>query len=110
MAFSQDFLDFVLEQFSEFGEVTHKKMFGGVGFYKEGLMFGGIMGGNLHLKVDDNTRPEFIERGMKSFFHNPKQKGLPKYYEVPAEIIDDKSELKVWADKAYQVALNAKKK
>ncbi len=110
MAFSQDFLDYALDQFSEFGEITYKKMFGGVGFYKDGLMFGGIMGGNLHLKVDDTTRPAFIARGMNSFFHGPKKKGLPSYYEVPAEIVEDKSELKVWADKAYQAAVNSKKK
>jgi len=110
MAFSQDYLDFVLEQFSEFGEVAHKKMFGGVGFYRDGLMFGGIMGGSLHLKVNDSTRPEFEERGMTPFFHGPKKKALPSYYEVPPEIVEDRDELKVWAMKAYQAAVSAKKK
>ncbi len=110
MAFSQDYLDFILEQFSEFGEVTHKKMFGGVGFYKEGLMFGGIMGGSLHLKVNDSTRPEFEAHGMTPFFHGPKKKAMPSYYQVPAEIVEDKSALKHWAIKAHQAALSAKKK
>lgn len=108
MAFSQDYLEFLLEQLEDFGEITYKKMFGGVGFYKEGIMFGGIMGEVLHLKVNDETRPEFIAAGMTSFFHNAKSKGLPKYYEVPLEIVEDRAKLAIWAEKAYQVALAAK--
>ncbi len=108
MAFSQDYLEFMLDQFSDFGEVSHKKMFGGVGFYREGLMFGGIMNGTLHLKVDDETRPEFIARGMEPFAHG-KPKKLPTYYQVPVEIVEDKKELKRWAEKAFSAALKSKK-
>ena len=110
MAFSQDYLDFVLEQFEEFGGVAHKKMFGGVGFYKEAIMFGGIMGGSLHLKVDDETRPEFEAKGMTPFFHNKKKKGMASYYEVPVEIVEDKTELAKWAAKAFVTAKKSKKK
>lgn len=110
MAFSNDYLEFVLDQLSSFGPLTHKKMFGGVGIYKEGIMFGGIMGGNFHLKVDDESRQDFIDRGMKSFFHNEKSKSLPSYYEVPIEILENRGELMVWADKAYLAALRKKKK
>lgn len=109
MAYSQDYLEFVLEQLETFGDITYKKMFGGVGFYKEGIMFGGLMGGNFHLKVDDETRPEFEAAGMKSFFRNPKSKSKPKYFEVPVEIIEDRDALKIWASKAYEVAKKAKK-
>lgn len=109
MAFSQDYLDFLLDQFSHFGEINHKKMFGGVGFYKNGIMFGGIMGGNLHLKVDDLTRPEFTAHGMQAFHHGKKGKGMPTYYQVPAEIVEDRDALSVWAEKAYQAAVRSKK-
>ena len=53
MAYSEDYLQFCLEQLSDIQEVTHKKMFGGVGFFKEGKMFAGIMYGKLCLKVDE---------------------------------------------------------
>lgn len=105
MAFSADYLEFILDQFQEFGEVTHKKMFGGVGFYKEGTMFGGIMGGELHLKVNDDTRPIFEAEGMEPFFHRGKSKSLPKYYKVPANIVEDSSQLAIWAERAYQAAI-----
>ena len=109
MAFSQDYLDFVLGQLSEFGEVTYKKMFGGAGLYREGAMFGGIMNGIFHLKVDASTRQEFIDRGMEPFSHGPSKKKLPSYYQVPVEILEDVAELTTWAEKAWQVALAGKK-
>ena len=104
MAFSQDYLDFIIEQFSEFGEINHKKMFGGVGFYKDGVMFGGIMGGDLHLKVDDTTRPDYLKAGMSSFFENEKNKGKTKYYKVPIDIVEDRTALALWANQALKIA------
>jgi len=109
MEFSQDYLEFVLEQFENFGEITYKKMFGGVGFYKEDIMFGGLMGGTLHLKVNDETRSEFEAAGMTPFFHHKKSKGNANYYEVPVEIVEDRDALSIWATKAYQIAKKLKK-
>lgn len=109
MAFSPDYLDFVLDQLSTFGKITHKKMFGGVGIYKDGLMFAGIMHGTLHFKVDDQTRQDFIDKGMEPFSHGKPGKTLPTYYQVPIEIVEDRDELKRWADKAFTAALNKKK-
>jgi DNA transformation protein len=109
MAFSADYLDFVLDQMDSFGPITYKKMFGGVGFYKDGLMFGGLMNGILHFKVDDLTRQTFIDRGMEPFAHGKPKKNLPTYYQVPVEIIEDRDELAIWAEKAYAAALSSKK-
>lgn len=109
MAFSADYLAFVLEQLSSFGPIHHKKMFGGVGFYKDGLMFGGLMNGILHFKVDDHSRQTFIDRGMEPFSHGKTQKTLPTYYQVPVEIIEDRDELASWAEIAYSAALRSKK-
>jgi TfoX/Sxy family transcriptional regulator of competence genes len=33
MAYSEDYLNFVIDQLSEVGDFEHKKMFGGVGFF-----------------------------------------------------------------------------
>jgi TfoX/Sxy family transcriptional regulator of competence genes len=47
MAYSENYLNFVIDQLSEFGDFEHKKMFGGIGFFKDGKMFAGIMKGNF---------------------------------------------------------------
>ena len=108
MAYSEDYLNFIIDQLSEFGEFEHKKMFGGVGFFKEGKMFAGIMYGNFCLKVGDANRKDFEERGIRSYANDARKKTMP-YLEVPADVLENKSILKEWADKAYQEALKAKK-
>ena len=40
MAASTDYLDFILDQLSNWKAVTTKRMFGCVGLYADGLMFG----------------------------------------------------------------------
>lgn len=107
MAFSPDYLEFILDQLSGFGPISHKKMFGGVGFYKDGLMFAGIMNGLLHFKVDDLTRPTFIDRGMEPFSMGGKKS--TGYYQVPIEVLEDRDELAAWAEAAYAAAVRSKK-
>ena len=34
---------------------------------------------------------------------------MASYYEVPIDIIEDRTQLAAWAEKAYQVALTTKK-
>ena len=109
MAVSEDYLNFILDQLSEFEPITSKKMFGGVGFFREGLMFGMIGGGAFRLKVDENNQADYEAKGMQPLFMKNKKKGMP-YWEVPLEVIEDKKELAKWAEKAYDASVRAKKK
>lgn len=108
MAVSESYLSYILDQLSEFGPIDAKKMFGGVGLFKEGLMFGKIGGDTFRLKVDDHNQKEYEEKGMKPFYSASKKKGMP-YWEVPAEILENKEQLSLWAQKSYEAALRSKK-
>ena len=106
MKYTEDFLNFILEQLSGMGDVMHRKMFGGVGFYKEGKMFALLSKtGTLYLKVDDSNRVDFTEKGMENFNPKKKGKGMP-YYEVPVNVLENKKEMKKWATKSWQVAMS----
>lgn len=110
MALDQSYIDYITDQFSEFEGVSPKKMFGGVGFFKEGLMFAMISSSNVFfLKVDENNKQDFEKAGMEPFDHPKKGKGMP-YWTVPASVIEDKYELKEWAEKSFQASVNSKKK
>ena len=109
MAIKDDYLNYVTDQLSEFGEFEIKRMFGGVGLFKEGLMFGMFGGDTFRLKVDSSNQADFEAKGMKPFYSEKKKKGMP-YWEVPIDVLEDKSELADWAAKSYQAALNSKKK
>lgn len=108
MAVSEEYLKYVTNQLSEFGEVEIKRMFGGIGLFHQGLMFGKIGGDTFRLKVDEFNQKDYEDHGMKPFHSEKKKKGMP-YWEVPADVLDDKNILKTWAIKSYETALRAKK-
>ena len=56
MSISDEFVDYVIDQLSDWGEVSARKMFGGAGLYREGAMFGLIADDVAYLKVDDTNR------------------------------------------------------
>ncbi|HTJ96547.1 MAG TPA: TfoX/Sxy family protein [Rhodocyclaceae bacterium] len=106
MANSNDFVAFVLEQMSTFGPVSAKRMFGGHGLYLDSLMFALIDDDRLYLKVDDQTRADFVAKQTKPFTYQRQGEAASlSYYEAPPEVFDDKADMLLWARKAYATAL-----
>lgn len=108
MEVKEDYLKFVMDQLSAIDNVMTKRMFGGVGIFRNSMMFAKIGGGKFYLKVDDHNKPEFEARGMKAFHSKKKRKSMP-YWEVPLDILEDKDELTKWAMKSYEAAERGKK-
>ncbi len=110
MALNEDYLEFIQDQLSDLQPLEVKKMFGGAGFFKEGLMFGLLGKGVFRLKVDESNRKNFEDRGMTALGADTKKKGMP-YWEVPVDVLENKPNLTQWALKSFEVAqLAAKKK
>ena len=109
MAVSQEFIDYILDQLSEFGDVYAKRMFGGVSFYLDGQIFGMIGGDVFRLKVGDANQGDFEKEGMTAFFPYGDERSMP-YWEVPARILENKTDLATWAAKALDIARQKKKK
>ena len=108
MAVSDSYREFVLEQLGRVTPVTGKSMFGGVGIYAQGLFFALIAEDRLYFKVDDATRPEFERRGMEPFRPFGEESAMG-YYEVPADVVEDVSQLEPWTRNAIDVAAKAKR-
>ncbi|MEQ9187144.1 MAG: TfoX/Sxy family protein [Cryomorphaceae bacterium] len=106
---SDDQTRFILDQLQGFGEITTKRMFGGVGFFHEGLMFGMIAKGIFRLKVGDKNRSDFESRGMTAYMSSAKKKGMP-YYEVPIDVLEDRAEFLRWSRISWEIADAAAKK
>src|SRR5713226_2322603 len=108
MAASESYRVFVLEQLARVTPVTAKSMFGGVGIYARGLFFALIAEDRLYFKVDDSTRPDFERLGMEPFrpFGDDSTMG---YYEVPADVMEDATQLAPWVEKAIDVAAKPKR-
>ena len=101
---SAGFERFVLDQLAPLGEVTSKKMFGGVGLYCDGVFFGIIARDELYLKVDDGSRGDFERAGMHPFAPYPGRARSMKYYAVPVAVLESGMELTRWAKRAVLAA------
>ncbi len=109
MATSPEYADYILEQISGAGEITHRKMFGGVGIYVDGV-FCAIIGSSnrFYLRVGPNNIDDFKNEAMEKFAGG-KGAGMP-YYEVPEHVVEDPDVLATWAMQARDAAINAKRK
>jgi DNA transformation protein len=107
----QDFLEFVLDQLSRVPSVVARRMFGGIGLYRDATFFAIIDEGRLYFVTDDATRGSYTERGMRPFQYAP-GKSLRTYYEVPVDVLEDDRELCAWARDAIaaQTRRGAKKR
>ena len=67
MAVKSQYLAYVLEQLADLGGVRSRRMFGGVGLYRDDRFFGLIDDQVLYFKVDDSNRADYLARGCEPF-------------------------------------------
>jgi DNA transformation protein and related proteins len=107
---SNEFVEFVLEGLQPLRGVSARRMFGGWGIYKDGVMFALIAYDQLYLKVDDGNRAAYEDAGLPHFTYAEKGKPIRMpYREAPSEGFDDPEILCAWAREAYAAALRTKK-
>jgi DNA transformation protein len=105
-----EFGDYLEDQFREFGAVRVRRLFGGHGVFYDGVMIGLIASEQLYLKTDAETVGRFEELGLPQFGYpkGDKRVGM-SYYLAPEDALDDPTEMREWAELAYQAALRSKK-
>ena len=108
MAVQPQYLAYVLEQLERVGNVSARRMFGGIGLYCNDLFFGLIDDDTLYFKTDESNSAEYVARKMSRFMPPVNRPMGPMgYHQVPAEIIEDDEALVSWARKSVAVALAA---
>jgi len=95
MATNQDFVDFVLEQINDAGEITAKKIFGEYGIYADGKIFGLICDNKLFIKPTEGGRA-FIGDVTEA----PAYPGAK-----PSFLIEDKLEDRAWLSELVRVSV-----
>jgi len=106
-----DFVDYLVDVFSEFGTINYRRMFGGHGLYFEDAMFGLVADDPLYLKVDDQNIQMFLDEDLPGFEYE-KDNGkvvVMSFRLAPESIYDDPSEAAIWASHAWEAARRAKK-
>lgn len=108
MAVSESYKLFVDEQLGNLEGWYSKKMFGGVGYFIDGVIFGCIMGGVFRLKADAESSKKFTKLGMSDYEIPTKNMSMP-YFEVPPSILEDKDALKEWSLESLEISKKKKK-
>ncbi len=105
------FVDNLMSLYRPMFDVTAKPMFGGTGFFKDGLMFAMVANDELYLKADDKLREAFEKRGLGKFTYEKKGEEVAlSYYQAPVECVDDSAALVDWSKQAFEAARRVAKK
>ncbi len=100
--------DQILERLATLGDITARPMFGGQGLYWGETIFGIVYRDKLYFKVGEDTKPDYLARGMEPFRPNQRQT-LRSYFEVPPDVLGDPESLLSWAGEAIRAGLSSSK-
>jgi TfoX/Sxy family transcriptional regulator of competence genes len=95
MASTVQYVNFVLDQIQNAGEITAKKMFGEYGIYSDGKLFGLICDNKLFVKPTEAGR-KFIKKVVES----PPYPGAK-----PSFLIEDKIEDGKWLSELTRITV-----
>ncbi|MEP9398183.1 TfoX/Sxy family protein [Mesorhizobium sp. KR2-14] len=100
----------IADLFAGLGPVSVRRMFGGKGIYFDGVIIAIELRGELMLKADAESAPDFEAAGCIQWTYTGTRHGkmvaMP-YWTVPDSAFDDPDEMMLWARKAYEAGLRA---
>ena len=105
MPVSPDYKTFVLDALRAARPIESKAMFGGLGVYLDGVFMAVADDDRLYLKIDDQTEPAYVARGMDAWTVSPKA-----YRELPEDVLNDPEACGEWLDAARDAAVRRKAK
>ncbi|HQT27200.1 MAG TPA: TfoX/Sxy family protein [Burkholderiales bacterium] len=105
-----EFAEYLHEVFSWFGPISVRRMFGGYGLFREGLMFGLVSDDTLYLKADEENAGRFEKLGLGQFGYRRRDRLVTlSYYMAPAEILEDSEQAAIWARSAFEAACRSRR-
>lgn len=107
----QEFANFVVELMASWAPVQARRMFGGYGVYRDGLMFAILIEETLYFKVDDESEPVFAQRGLARFSYESKGRTASlRYCQAPPEAYDEPAHMAAWARLGFECAVRQQNK
>ena len=96
----------IADLFAAFGPVRTRSLFGGLGLYADGMMFGLIIDGRLYLKADAAFATDLATAGAEAFTYARKdgRRVSIGYWSLPEPALDDGELAAALAHRALAVA------
>lgn len=104
------FNDLLEDLLAPLGGVSLRRLFGGIGVFKEAIMFGLVADDVLYLKADDETSGRFAAEDCGPFIYDGRGKAVAMpYWRLPDRLLDEPDEFAAWARIAFDVAVRTAK-
>ena len=111
MPLSPGFTDYALELLAGFGQLEARRMFGGAGIYRNGVMFAILDDDVVFFRVDDALEADLKAQGSAPWSYSMKSDGAVRemgYWRMPETAADDPDEAVAIAKRSYAAALARK--
>ena len=89
MTVSENFIEYILDQLSDWKGISTRKMFGGLAIYRYGKIFAFVGDDIIYLKVDETSKEKYKKLDSKPFIPFPDRPVIESYYSLPANILED---------------------
>jgi DNA transformation protein len=89
----------LLENLDGLARITTRRMFGGVGLYSGGRLFGVVHRAVLYLRADDNMRRDLARRGAGPF-RPYRGRVVTTFWEIPPTLAGEKRRIRAMARRA----------
>lgn len=102
-------IEHLIDVLRPLGGVAARRMFGGAGLFRDGVMFALVSDEVLYLKVDVTTVPAFEAENLGPFTYGTKngRRVLTSYWRAPERLLDDDDEMRDWCRRAADVGAQA---
>lgn len=103
------FQDLLVDLFEPVGGVSFRKMFGGIGIFRQGIMFALVADDTLYLRADEASSIDFKAESCGPFVYDGKNRPhIMPYWRLPERLYDEPEDFRRWALNAFAVAERAK--
>lgn len=104
-------VELLREVLAHAGDLKPRRMFGGYGFYLDGVFFALLFDGTLYFKTSPESVARYEGEGMSPFTYETKSgaHALKSYWQVPERLFDEPDELLVWSREAAGAARASKR-
>lgn len=99
-------MTYLLEMLVPLGPMSARRMFGGIGLFHRGTMFGLIAREELYFKVGDGNRRDYEAAGEAAFSYETRngRNTIHSYWRCPPDILDETDKFQAWARAAIDAA------
>lgn len=104
-----EFATYVVELMSNWAAVSARKMFGGHGIYRDGMMFALIVGDELFFKADAINVAQFKSEDSHPFTYQSKDRVVEvSYWSAPPACLESPPEMSEWCQLGFAAAIRAR--